>query len=149
MSWPQPTTSSPTQLAGYRWLLTLATDIDLDSFDFEMALRLWTEVAGGLYCCDECGDDKWCDAGLDYWMAGIVIFLFKFYGHGRMNRQDFRNVRYIRSRYLDSPECHREMMDFELEMMDLLCPILFRIQNDVGNVDYESWAENTFGGTFA
>ena len=135
MSWPQPTSSAPIQLAGYRWLLDLATQIDIDSFDFEMALRLWTETAGGLYCCDNCGDDTWCARGLDYWMAGIMIFLFKFYGHGRLNRTDRMYIRFIRSRYLDSPENRAEMIAFELELMDLLMPVLFRIQNDVGNVE--------------
>ena len=122
--------NAPTQLAAYRWLINLAGDVNMDVFDFEMALKLWDAVSPGLFCCFECGDDRWCQRGLDYWMAGICIFLLKFYGHG-MSRQDRLNVRYIRARYLDSPENRAEMIDFELEMIDLLHPVLFRIQNDV------------------
>ena len=123
-------TSAPTQLAAYRWLINLANDVVLDDFDFEMALKLWTAVSPSLFCCFECGDDVWCARGLDYWMSGIMIFMIKFYGHG-MSRQDRVNIRYIRSRYLDSPENRAEMIDFELEMIDLLQPVLFRIQNEV------------------
>lgn len=119
--------------AAYRWLINLAGDINLDTFDGEMAMRLWREVSPGLYCCHQCGDDRWCSRGLDYFMAGIVIYLLKFYGHG-MSRQDRVNVRYIRARFLDSPENRAEMIDFELEMMDLLAPVLFRIQEEC--VDY-------------
>ena len=128
-----PVCAASAQLAGYRWLINLTQHMVLDNFDFEMALRLWTEVAGGLHCCFDCGDDEWCRKGLDYWMAGIVIFLLKFYGHGN-SRADRLHIRYIRATFLDSPESALEMLEFELEMMDMLHPVLFRIQNDVANV---------------
>lgn len=126
-----PCASEPAELAGYRWLLNLAeTDINMDGFDFVMAQRLWAEVQCKITCCLNCPDGQWCEQGLDYWMSGIVIFLYKFYGHG-MSRQDRMNVRYIRGRFLDSPENRGAMIDFELELMDLLYPVLFRIQNEV------------------
>jgi len=130
---PMPIAPANAQLAGYRWLIALTQEMVLDDFDFEMALRLWTEVADGLFCCFDCGDDVWCSRGLDYWMAGIVIFLLKFYGHGN-SRADRLHIRHIRARFLDSPENRLEMIEFELEMMDLLYPVLFRIQNDVAGL---------------
>lgn len=120
-------------LAAYRWLLSLSEDVNMDRFDYEMALKLWTAIAPRVFCCFECGDDVYCRTGLDYWMTGIIIFLLKFYGHGGMSRQDRMNIRYLRARFLNSPENRREMIEFELEMIDMLHPVLFRIQNEVAD----------------
>lgn len=126
------------QRAAYRWLIELAGDINLDMFDGEMAMRLWRALSPNLFCCMDCGDDRWCTRGLDYWMTGIVIYLLKFYGHA--THQDEINIRYLRARYLDSPEDRAAMIDFDLEMLDLCAPIVRAIETQtVTFLDRTRW----------
>jgi len=119
--------TEPASLAGYRWFLDLSLAMPMDGFDMAMAHRIFMEIQPMVCCCVECDDEWWCGKGLDYWCSGIMIFLIKYYGHGD-SRADRQLVRYIRGRFLDSPEQRAAMIDFELEMIDICAPIVRTIE---------------------
>lgn len=136
------------QLAGYRWLCNMVEEIPIDGFDFEIAMRIWTVMSRDLFCCFECGDDVWCEHGLNYWMSGIIIYLIKFYGNGgsvRGRRQDRLTLRQLRTRYLTGERAglnriHRaeEMVEFELELIEMIVPILAEISAEMAIDGYRA-----------
>jgi len=122
--------SEAASIAGYRWFLNLSLMMPMDGFDMAMAHRVWVTLEPMLCCCHACDDNYWCNTGLDYYCSGIMIFLIKYYGHGN-SRADRMLVRYIRGRFLDSPESRAEMIDFELEMIELCTPVVTRLQQEI------------------